>query len=64
MYPKFSAFQNKNIFTYVNKKGELGGIMYFELAPARPDLVLKDLIKIAHPALLKDYELNFFERLK
>ena len=64
MYPKFSAFQNKNIFTYVNKKGELGGIMYFELAPARPDLVLKDLIKIAHPKLLKDYELNFYERLK
>ena len=64
MYPKFHAFQNKNIFTYVNKKGELGGIMYFEIAPARPDLVLKDLIKIAHPELLKDYKLNFYERLK
>ncbi|MHB1146589.1 MAG: ABC transporter substrate-binding protein [Lutibacter sp.] len=64
IYPKFSAFQNKNIFTYVNKKGKLGGILYFELAPARPDLVLKDLIKIAHPELLKDYELTFYEKLK
>jgi len=64
IYPKFSAFQNKNIFTYVNKKGELGGIIYFELAPARPDLVLKDLIKIAHPELLKNYDLTFYERLK
>ncbi|MDO9275096.1 MAG: hypothetical protein Q7T92_06045 [Lutibacter sp.] len=64
MYPKFSAFQNKNIYTYVNKKGELGGILYFELAPARPDLVLKDLIKIAHPNLLKDYKLTFYEKLK
>ena len=64
IYPKFSAFQNKNIFTYVNKKGKLGGILYFELAPARPDLVLKDLIKIAHPELLKDYELTFYENLK
>lgn len=64
MYPKFSAFQTKNIFSYVNKQGELGGIIYFEMAPARPDLVLKDLIKIAHPELLNDYELTFYERLK
>jgi iron complex transport system substrate-binding protein len=64
IYPKFNAFQNKNIFTYVNKQGEKGGIVYFELAPARPDLVLKDLIKIAHPELLKDYELTFYEKLK
>jgi iron complex transport system substrate-binding protein len=64
MYPKLRAVQNKNIFTYVNKQGELGGIIYFELAPARPDLVLKDLIKIAHPELLKNYELTFYEKLK
>lgn len=64
IYPKFKAFQDKNIYTFVNKQGALGGIIYFELAPARPDLVLKDLIKIAHPELLKDYNLTFFERLK
>ncbi|MDP3944357.1 MAG: ABC transporter substrate-binding protein [Lutibacter sp.] len=64
IYSKFVAFQSNNIFTYVNKQGEKGGILYFELAPARPDLVLKDLIKIAHPNLLKDYELTFYERLK
>ncbi|MDD3723457.1 MAG: ABC transporter substrate-binding protein [Lutibacter sp.] len=64
IYPKFNAFQNKNIFSYVNKQGELGGVIYFELAPARPDLVLKDLIKIAHPELLNDYELMFYEKLK
>lgn len=64
IYAKFNSFQSKNIFTYVNKQGEKGGIIYFELAPARPDLVLKDLIKIAHPELLKDYELTFYEKLK
>jgi iron complex transport system substrate-binding protein len=64
IYSKFVAFESSNIFTYVNKQGEKGGIMYFELAPARPDLVLKDLIKIAHPNLLKDYELTFYEKLK
>lgn len=64
IYAKFNAFQQKNIFTLVNKQGEKGGILYFELAPAQPDLVLKDLIKIAYPDFLKDYELTFYEKLK
>lgn len=63
IYPKFKAFQNKNIYSFVNKQGKKGGIIYFELAPARPDLVLKDLIKLAYPELLKDYEFTFYERL-
>lgn len=64
MYYKFKAFQTQQIYTYVNKQGENGGIVYFELAPARPDLVLKDIIKIAHPNLLKDYKFTFYENLK
>ncbi|MGV8947095.1 MAG: ABC transporter substrate-binding protein [Lutibacter sp.] len=64
MYPEFKAFKNENIFTYVNKQGEKGGVIYFELAPARPDLVLKDIIKMAHPELLKNYEFTFYETLK
>ena len=64
IYPKFKAFKNNQIYSYVNKKGAKGGISYYELAPARPDLVLKDLIKIAHPELLLDYEFTFFEKLK
>ncbi|WP_456378187.1 ABC transporter substrate-binding protein [Lutibacter sp.] len=64
IYPKFKAFKTKTIFSYVNKQGENGGIIYFELAPSRPDLVLKDIIKIAHPELLKNYELTFYEKLK
>jgi len=34
------------------------------LGMSRPDLVLKDLIKICHPELLQDYDLYFFKRLK
>jgi iron complex transport system substrate-binding protein len=63
IYPKFEAFQNKKIYSFVNKRGKKGGIVYFELAPARPDLVLKDLIKITHPELLTDHEFTFFEKL-
>jgi len=64
IYAEFKAFQHHNIFTFVNNRGEKGGVLYFELAPARPDLVLKDIIKIAHPDLLKDYEFTFYEKLK
>jgi len=34
------------------------------LASARPDLVLKDLIKIFHPELLPDYKPFFFKNLE
>lgn len=64
VYSKFKAFKNNEVYTYVNTKGETGGIIYFEIAPTRPDLVLKDLIKISHPTLLPYYELTFFEQLK
>lgn len=64
IYSKFKAFQHHKIYTFVNKRGEKGGVIYFELGPARPDLVLKDLIKIAHPELLADYELAFFDLLE
>lgn len=64
LYSKFKAFKTKQIYSYANKKGATEGIIYFELAPAHPDLVLKDLIKIAHPTLLPNYKLTFFEKLK
>jgi iron complex transport system substrate-binding protein len=33
------------------------------LGTTRPDLVLKDLIKICHPELLKNHDLYFFKPL-
>ncbi|NRD24024.1 ABC transporter substrate-binding protein [Winogradskyella litoriviva] len=64
LYTNFEAFKQKNIYTFANKKGKTGGILYYELGTARPDIVLKDLIKIAHPELLEDYQPYFFEKLK
>lgn len=63
-YTKFKAFKTKNVYSFVNKSGATGGVLYYELGMARPDLVLKDLIKICHPELLKDYDTFFFERLE
>jgi iron complex transport system substrate-binding protein len=63
LYKEFDAFKNDNIYTPTSIKGKTGGIIYYELAPTRPDLVLKDLIKIAQPELLKDYEFTFYKKL-
>ena len=62
-YKQFKAVQNKKVFTYSNTMGATGGVLYYELAPNRPDLVLKDLISIFHPELLKDYKPTFFKPL-
>ncbi|PKQ46328.1 ABC transporter substrate-binding protein [Confluentibacter flavum] len=59
----FKAFQNNTIYSSINTTGTSGGILYFELGTTRPDLVLKDLIKICHPELLKNYDLYFFKPL-
>lgn len=63
-YKDFSAFQDNKIYTPSTKTGKTGGVIYFELAPTRPDLVLKDIIKITNPDLLPDYTLTFFELMK
>ena len=63
-YTKFDAFKNKNIYTFANTTGETGGVLYYELGTARPDLVLKDIIKISHPELLKNYKPYFFKPLE
>ena len=63
-YAEFSSFKNKKVYSYAINKGAKGGIVYFELASARPDLVLKDLIKIFHPELLPNYQPFFFQKLE
>lgn len=64
IYTKFSAFTNNNIYTPSTKKGKTGGVIYYELAPTRPDLVLKDIIKITNPDLLPNYKFTFFEKMQ
>mgnify|MGYP000250575976 FL=1 len=64
LYSQFMAFKTDQIYTPSTKKGKTGGIIYYELAPTRPDLVLKDIIKITNPDLLPNYQLTFFEKMK
>jgi iron complex transport system substrate-binding protein len=62
-YSQFDAFANKNIYTFEAKMGATGGTIFYELSPSRPDLVLKDYIKIFHPELLSDYDFTFATKL-
>ena len=57
-------FKNKSIYSFANTKGATGGVLYYELGTARPDLVLKDIIKISHPTLLQEYNTYFFKPLQ
>jgi iron complex transport system substrate-binding protein len=63
-YSQFKAFKTQNIYSFSTKKGKTGGVLYYELAPNRPDLVLKDILRIMHPELLPNYKMFFFEKLK
>lgn len=63
-YTQFEAFKNKKIYTYETNIGATGGVLYFELGPNRPDLILKDLIHIFHPEILPDYKPTFYKSLE
>ncbi|WP_152286455.1 ABC transporter substrate-binding protein [Flavicella marina] len=62
-YAQFEAFKNNEVYTFSKYKGATGGMFYFELGPIRPDIILKDIIKIAHPELLPNYTPLFFSKL-
>lgn len=62
-YQKFDAFSTKKVYSNTIAKGPTGGLLYYELAPQRPDIVLKDLIYIFHPELLPNHKLVFFKPL-
>ncbi|MGB0896513.1 MAG: ABC transporter substrate-binding protein [Flavobacteriaceae bacterium] len=62
-YKEFEAFQNGNTFI-ANATGETGGLLFYELGPNRPDLILKDLIAIFHPQLVPNHQLTFYNQLK
>ncbi len=63
-YSMFKPFKEKKVYTYDYRKGATGGSEFLELGYLRPDIILKDLVKIAHPELLPDHSLYFHKRLE
>lgn len=63
-YSRFEAFQTKRVYNYDKRQGAKGGNEFLELGYLRPDLILKDLIKISHPEKLPEHELFFHRKLE
>jgi len=63
-YARFKPYQTKRVYTYDARRGTKGGSVFLELGYLRPDLILKDLVKIAHPSLLPQHELYFHKELE
>ena len=63
-YAKFRPFASKNVYNYDARKGAKGGNEFLELGYLRPDLILKDLVKIAHPEVMPDHQLYFHRKLE
>jgi iron complex transport system substrate-binding protein len=58
-YENFDAYKKRNIYTC-----NTGKVPYYEEFPMHPDYLLKDLIRIFHPALLPGYTLRYYEKMK
>ena len=63
-YTLFDAYKNGNVYNTNKRINATGGNDYWEGAVARPDLLLKDMVKICHPELLPDYELTYMNQLQ
>lgn len=62
-YTKFTAFQNGDVYNYDARIGPAGGNEFLELGYLRPDLILRDLVRIAHPEILPHHSLYFHRKL-
>ena len=63
-YTLFNAFRAGNVYTFNKRMSENGGNDYWESGMTRPDLILKDVIKIFHPELLSNHQLYYYKKLQ
>ncbi len=62
-YRLLKATKTGNVYTKDLTTGTTGGILYFETGALRPDWILKDLIQIFHPNLIKKTPFHFYKKL-
>lgn len=63
-YANFKAFKTGAVYSFSGTKGKTGGVLFYELGPTRPDLILKDLVSILHPEVFPDHQRVFYKKLK
>lgn len=55
----FGPVKKKKVYHHLKRVSQKGGNDFWESAMLRPDILLKDFIRIAHPELLPDWELYY-----
>jgi iron complex transport system substrate-binding protein len=63
-YANFKPFKTGEVYTSNARQGAKGGSEFLELGYLRPDIILKDLVRIAHPQLLQEHDLYFHKKLQ
>lgn len=62
-YRDFEAAKSGEIWVDRKRASKQGGNDFWEGGPYHPDLLLKDIVKIAHPELLPSYETTYWTKL-
>lgn len=63
-YADFEAFKTGQVYNIYGKYIEGGGNDYYESGVMNPHIIIKDVVKIFHPALLPNHELVYYAQLK
>ena len=62
-YGQFKAVRTGNVFNANARLNANGGNDYWETGLIEPDVLLADIIKILHPDLLPDHQLEYYRKL-
>ena len=60
----FKPVKKKQVYHHLNRTTASGGNDFWESAMLRPDILLKDFIRIAHPELLPEWELYYLGKVE
>lgn len=63
-YTDFRPYKTGSIYNNNNRVNDQGSNDYWESAAVHPQLILADLIKIFHPALLPGHQLVYYKQIK
>jgi iron complex transport system substrate-binding protein len=62
-YGELDCVQESNVWTHTLLVNKQGADDYFERAASRPDLLLADLVKIAHPNLMIEHNFEWYQQI-
>ena len=62
-YGLFKAYRNGQVWVYERRVNAAGANDYWSRAVSHPDLVLADLVKIFHPALVAQHEWQWYRQV-